>query len=218
LSARVRVKICGITRLEDALAAVASGADAIGFVFYPPSPRFISPDAAAAIARQLPPFVTTVGLFVNQTEAAVRQVLAQVPLGQLQFHGEEDDAFCARFGRPWLKALAVKAGSDVAAQVAAHPGASGLLLDAWHPQLKGGTGECFDWSLFPEDCGKPLVLAGGLTPGNVAEAIRVTSPYAVDVSGGVEALAADGTVRKGIKDAGLIKAFIAAVNTGVVKT
>lgn len=218
MSARVRVKICGITRLEDALAAVASGADAIGFVFYPPSPRFISPDAAAAIARQLPPFVTTVGLFVNQTEAAVRQVLEQVPLGLLQFHGEEDDAFCARFGRPWLKALAVKAGSDVAALVAAHPGASGLLLDAWHPQLKGGTGECFDWSLFPTDCGKPLVLAGGLTPGNVAEAIRVTSPYAVDVSGGVEALAADGTVRKGIKDAGLIKAFIAGVNAGAVKT
>lgn len=215
MSARVRVKICGITRLEDALAAVAAGADAIGFVFYPPSPRHVSPATAAAIVRQLPPFVTTVGLFVNPSAGEVEAVLGAVPLSLLQFHGEEEDAFCARFGRPWIKALAVQQGSNIAGLISAHPGACGLLLDAWHPQLKGGTGERFDWTLFPKDSGKPLVLAGGLAPGNVAEAIRATAPYAVDVSGGVEALAADGTVRKGIKDTGLIKSFIAAVNAGV---
>lgn len=215
MSARVRVKICGITRLEDALAAVAAGADAIGFVFYAPSPRHVSPAVAAGIVRQLPPFVTTVGLFVNPSVEEVEVVLRTVPLSLLQFHGDEDDAFCARFGRPWIKALAVQPGSDVAGLIAAHPGASGILLDAWHPQLRGGTGERFDWSLFPRNGGKPLVLAGGLDPGNVAEAIRATAPYAVDVSGGVEALAADGSARKGIKDAGLIRSFIAAVNAGV---
>lgn len=216
VSPRVRVKICGITRLEDALAAVAAGADALGFVFYRPSPRHIEPAAAAAIVRALPPFVTTVGLFVDAGEDEVRAVLDTVPLALLQFHGDESDAFCARFGRPWIKALPVQAGSDVAALIAQHPGACGVLLDAWHPRLKGGTGARFDWTLFPKGSGKPLVLAGGLAPGNVAEAVRATSPYAVDVSGGVEAVAPDGSARKGIKDAGLIKAFIDAVRAGAV--
>lgn len=212
---RVRVKICGITRLEDARAAVAAGADALGFVLYPPSPRHVAPEAAAAIIAALPPFVTPVALFVDPAAEAVRALLALAPNVLLQFHGDESDAFCAQFGRPWIKALAVRPGADTAAAIAAHPGAAGILLDAWHPDLKGGTGDSFDWRRFPQDCGKPLILAGGLTPDNVAEAVRLTRPYAVDVSGGVEARAADGTVLKGIKDAGRVQAFVAATNAGV---
>jgi phosphoribosylanthranilate isomerase len=212
---RVRVKICGITRLEDARAAVAAGADALGFVLYPPSPRYIAPAAAAALMRALPPFVTPVALFVDPTVEEVRALLALAPHALLQFHGSESDAFCAQFGQPWIKALAVGPETDLEAAIAAHPGAAGLLLDAWHPQLKGGTGDCFDWTRFPRDHGQPLILAGGLAPDNVAEAVRLTRPYAVDVSGGVEAVEADGTVRKGIKDAERIKAFISATTAGV---
>jgi phosphoribosylanthranilate isomerase len=215
VSTRVRVKICGITRLEDARAAVAAGADAIGFVFFAQSPRYIAAEAAAAIVRELPPFVTTVGLFVNANAAAVRSVLEAVPLSLLQFHGDEDNAFCAQFGRPWIKALPVRPDGDIAADIAAFPDASGILLDAWHADLKGGTGQSFDWKIFPRECRQPLILAGGLAPDNVAEALRLTRPYAVDVSGGVEARAADGSVQKGIKDARAIKAFIDAVNAGV---
>lgn len=211
---RIRVKICGITRAEDAQAAVAAGADALGFVLYPPSPRHVDTAVAARLMNALPPFVTPVALFVDPAPEEVRALLALAPQALLQFHGDETDAFCAQFGRPWIKALAVKPGQDVAAAIAAHPGAAGILLDAWHPDLKGGTGEAFDWRRFPRDTGKPLVLAGGLTPANVADAVRVTRPYAVDVSGGVEARAADGTARKGIKDADLIKAFISAVDAG----
>lgn len=211
MSNRIRIKICGITRNEDARAAVAAGADALGFVFYRPSPRFVEPATAAAIVRSLPPFVSSVGLFVNPAAADVRAVLAAVPLTLLQFHGEETDAFCAQFGLPWLKALAVKPARDVWAEIANHPRASGILLDAWHPDLKGGTGQTFEWARFPRDAGRPLILAGGLTPDNVAQAIAVTHPYAVDVSGGVE-------TAKGIKDAALIKAFVDAVNAGVKAT
>lgn len=209
LSSRVRVKICGITRLEDALAAIAAGADALGFVFYPPSPRYISPDAAAAIVVQLPPFVTTVGLLVNPQPEDVHDLLQAVPLSLLQFHGEESNAFCAQFKQPWIKALAIKPESDVEALIAAHPAASGILLDAWHPDLKGGTGQSFDWKNFPRSSRQAMILAGGLTPANVAEAVRMTRPYAVDVSGGVE-------LSKGIKSAELINTFIAAVNAGAV--
>lgn len=212
---RVRVKICGITRLEDAQAAVAAGADALGFVLYPPSPRHVAATAAAAIIRALPPFVTPVVLFVDPAPEEVRALLALAPNVLLQFHGDETDTFCAQFGRPWIKALAVKPGQNTAAAIAAHPGASGILLDAWHPDLKGGTGEAFDWASFPRESGKPLILAGGLTPDNVAGAVRLTRPYAVDVSGGVEARAADGTVLKGIKDARRVQAFVAAANAGV---
>lgn len=215
LPTRVRVKICGITRPEDAQAAVAAGADALGFVLYPPSPRHIAPEAAAAIIRALPPFVTPVALFVDPSVEEVRALLALAPNVLLQFHGDETDAFCAQFGRPWIKALAVKPGTDMAAAIAAHPGASGVLLDAWHPDLKGGTGETFDWASFPREAGKPLVLAGGLAPDNVAAAVQLTRPYAVDVSGGVEARGADGKVQKGIKDAGLIEAFVRAAHAGV---
>lgn len=206
MSPRIRVKICGITRVDDALAAVAAGADAVGFVFYGPSPRNVSPEQAAHIIAALPPFVTTVGLFVDATAEEVRAVLERVPLSLLQFHGDEDQAFCEQFSRRWLKALRMEPGIDIHAAIEGFPGAAGILLDAWHPTLKGGTGEAFDWSHFPQDCRQPLLLAGGLTPVNVAEAIRQTRPYGVDVSGGVE-------VSKGIKDAALIQAFMAGVRS-----
>ncbi|MFP5429429.1 MAG: phosphoribosylanthranilate isomerase [Gammaproteobacteria bacterium] len=204
MSSRVRTKICGITRSGDAAAAVASGADALGFVFFATSPRHVTAAQAADIIRGLPPFVTTVGLFVNASEREVRAVLDVVPLSLLQFHGDEDNAFCSRFGRPWIKALAMKPAQDTMATIAAYPDASGILLDAWHPDLRGGTGHSFDWTTFPSQAGKPLILAGGLTPDNVGQAILQTCPYAVDVSGGVEQA-------KGIKDARLIAAFLAEV-------
>ncbi len=204
--ARVRVKICGITRLEDALAAIEAGADALGFVFYDPSPRAITPAQAAAIVAQLPPFVTVTGLFVDAGESDVRAILRDVPLDLLQFHGNESNADCARFGRPWIKALRVQPGQDLGAIMAAYPDARGILLDAWHPEQPGGTGLQFDWRLVPVSSCRPLILAGGLTPDNVAEAIRQTRPYAVDVSGGVE-------YAKGVKDAAKIQAFMAGVRS-----
>jgi len=205
LSYRTRVKICGITRLEDALDAVKLGADALGFVFYPPSPRYIAPERAAEIIARLPPFVTTTGLFVDADAQAVRNVLAHVPLGLLQFHGDETPAYCESFQRPWIKALRMQPGLDVVAQISDYAKAAGVLLDAWHPQLKGGTGETFDWRHWPRNHQTPLILAGGLTPENVAEAIHLTKPYAVDVSGGVEQ-------GKGLKDFTLMQAFMAGVN------
>lgn len=214
MSSRVRVKICGITRPEDAQAAIAAGADALGFVFFSKSPRYVAPEKAAVIIHELPPFVTTVGLVVDASAEEVRALLQTVPLSLLQFHGDESNEFCAQFGKPWIKALTVKPDSDVAAEIARYPDASGILLDAWHPDLKGGTGQTFDWRRFPKNTGKALVLAGGLVPGNVAEAIRLTQPYAVDVSGGVEKIDAAGLPQKGIKDAAKIEAFIEAVNAG----
>lgn len=206
MSSRVRVKICGITRLEDALTAVAAGADAVGFVFYGPSPRNVAPAQAAAIVRRLPPFVSSVGLFVDPSAEEVEAVLGEVPLSLLQFHGAESAEFCASFGPPWIKALQMQPGLDIGAVIAGYGGANGILLDAWHPQLKGGTGEAFDWSHFPQGLNLPLVLAGGLTPINVATAVAATRPYAVDVSGGVES-------SRGIKDAALIQAFMAGVRS-----
>lgn len=202
----MRVKICGITRIEDALAAVVAGADAIGFVFHPASPRYVTPAQAAEIVAALPPFVTTVGLFVDADEQRIRDTLAQVPLSLLQFHGDETQAQCQIYGFAWIKALRVQPGQDVAALMAGWPSASGILLDAWHPTQHGGTGLQFDWSLVPKASAVPIILAGGLTPANVAEAIRSTRPYAVDVSGGVEA-------SKGVKDADKIEAFMAGVRS-----
>ncbi|MDH4585360.1 phosphoribosylanthranilate isomerase [Pseudomonas sp. BN415] len=197
----VRIKICGITRIEDALAAVAAGADAIGFVFYAKSPRAVTPAQARAIVAALPPFVTTVGLFVDMPRAELTQVLAEVPLDLLQFHGDESPEACAGYGRPYIKALRVKPGDDIAAAISSYPEASGILLDTFVQGTPGGTGEAFDWGLVPQIAAKPLILAGGLTPENVGEAVRQVRPYAVDVSGGVEAC-------KGIKDAAKIQAFI----------
>lgn len=204
--ARTRVKICGITRVEDALAAIAAGADALGFVFHAASPRAVTPEQAAAIIAALPPFVTTVGLFVDAPFAVINATLAVAPLDLLQFHGDEPEADCARHGRPWIKALRVQPGQDVAATMAAWPGARAILLDAWHPDLAGGTGLRFDWRQVPADARQPVILAGGLTPDNVAEAIRQTRPYAVDVSGGVEQA-------KGLKDATRIQAFMTGVRS-----
>ncbi|THF62483.1 phosphoribosylanthranilate isomerase [Pseudothauera rhizosphaerae] len=200
---RTRIKICGLTRPEDVLAAVDAGADAVGFVFYPPSPRHVAVDQAAALAALLPPFVTAVGLFVNADEAWVRGVLDAVPLQLLQFHGEEGEAECARYGRPWIKAARMRPGIDLIEFSASHPGARGILVDAFVDGY-GGAGEVFDWALIPRGFARPLVLSGGLTPDNVGEAVRRVRPWAVDVSSGVESA-------KGIKDARLITAFIAGV-------
>jgi phosphoribosylanthranilate isomerase len=200
----VRTKICGITRVEDALTAVALGADAIGLVFYPNSPRVVSMQQAAAIVSSLPPLVSVVGLFVDATSDEVRNVIAGVRLDLLQFHGDETAAYCAQFNVPYIKAVAVKLGLDLAAYATRFDTAKGLLLDAYKEGVAGGTGQVFDWKLIPETLAKPVILAGGLTPDNVAQAIAQVHPYAVDVSGGVER-------EKGIKDAAKIAAFIKAV-------
>lgn len=201
--ASVRIKICGITRIEDALAAAAAGADAIGLVFYAKSPRAVSLPQARAIIAALPPFVTTVGLFVNASRCELNEILDALPLDMLQFHGDESPADCEGYCRPYLKALRVKPGDDIRAQVSSYPGAAGILLDTFVAGVPGGTGESFDWSLVPANLPSPVILAGGLNVGNVKAAITQVRPYAVDVSGGVEA-------SKGIKDAGKIEAFIRA--------
>lgn len=200
----VRSKICGITRVEDALAAVEAGADAIGLVFYAKSPRAVTVQQARAIIQALPPFVTPVGLFVNASRCELGEILDAVPLALLQFHGDETPADCEGWHRPYIKALRVKAGDDIAAACEAFAGASGILLDTYVEGVPGGTGEAFDWSLVPQGLAKPIILAGGLTADNVAAAIAQVRPYAVDVSGGVEQA-------KGLKDPAKIRAFMAAV-------
>ncbi|NJD33882.1 MAG: phosphoribosylanthranilate isomerase [Betaproteobacteria bacterium] len=203
---RTRIKICGITREEDLTAAVTAGADALGFVFYPPSPRYVAPRRAAELLARVPAFVTRVGLFVNEPAEAVRAVLAQTALDLLQFHGDEDAAYCASFGKPWIKAARVKAGFDLleyASAFADAPGVCGLLLDA-HVEGYGGGGQTFDWSLIPRNLPLPVILSGGLHPGNVAGAVRAVRPWAVDVSSGVEAA-------RGIKDVQRITEFVAGV-------
>lgn len=199
----VRVKICGITRVEDALAAVAAGADAIGLVFYAGSPRAVDVVQARRILAVLPPFVTSVGLFVDIPRAELEGILDSVPLDLLQFHGSESVEQCEGFNRPYIKALRVKAGDDISAAIDRYPSARGILLDTYVEGVPGGTGAVFDWSLVPQVASKPLILAGGLHPDNVAAAVAQVRPYAVDVSGGVEA-------DKGIKDAARIAAFIRA--------
>lgn len=200
----VRSKICGITRIEDALVAVHAGADAIGLVFHAPSPRAVSVEQAAAIVRALPPFVTAVGLFVDMPRAEVLKVLDAVPLDLLQFHGDETPGQCEGYPRPYIKALRVRAGMDLHGQCEAFGSAAGVLLDTFVAGVPGGTGETFDWALVPQDLPKPVILAGGLSPANVAAAVAQVRPYAVDVSGGVEA-------RKGIKDPQRVAEFIQAV-------
>lgn len=214
---RTRVKICGLTRIEDVQCAVQQGVDAIGLVFYAPSPRAVSAEQAALLVDAVSPFVQTVGLFVDAEIAEIEQVLKKVKLDILQLHGDESPNACYEIGlqtgRRWIKALAVKPDCDIEALIAPYikAGASGILLDTWHPQLKGGTGQSFDWSLWPK-LEIPLILAGGLTPDNVAQAIALTHAYAVDVSGGVEV----GPDRKdkGIKDNQLIQKFMQGVHFG----
>ncbi|UTW05244.1 phosphoribosylanthranilate isomerase [Amphritea atlantica] len=198
---RTRVKICGITRLEDALAAVEAGADALGFVFYPPSPRYVDPAVAEVIIRQLPPFVTSVALFVNESAEQVCAILDQTGIDLLQFHGDESPEYCAQFSRPYFKALRMSPDIDVAAETERFALSRAILLDAYRPGVPGGTGEAFDWERIPSDLDKPLILAGGLDQNNVAKAISRVKPYAVDVSGGVEAA-------KGIKDSSKLISFM----------
>lgn len=200
----VRSKICGITRIEDALAAAEVGADAIGLVFYAKSPRAVDVRQARAIIAELPPFVTTVGLFVNASRCELNEILEVVPLDLLQFHGDETPADCEGYHRPWIKALRVRPGDDLHAACQHYAGARGILLDTYVPGVPGGTGEAFDWSLVPASLSKPIILAGGLSADNVGQAIAQVRPYAVDVSGGVEQA-------KGIKDAAKIEAFMRAV-------
>ena len=200
----VRVKICGITRVEDALTCAVLGADAIGLVFYAPSPRHVQVGQARAIMTALPPFITTVGLFVDAKIDEVSDILRHLPLDILQFHGNEPADYCAGFGRPYLKALRVKPGVDLVQYASAYVGAQALLLDAHVEGVAGGTGQAFDWSLIPQQLPLPVILSGGLSQENVAEGIRRVHPAAVDVSSGVEA-------SKGIKDAAKIAAFMQGV-------
>jgi phosphoribosylanthranilate isomerase len=215
---RTRVKICGITRVEDALAAARAGADAIGLNFWPGTPRRVSHATAQAIVAALPPFVARVGLFVDPDPGDVRAALDAVALDALQFHGSESAQMCRSFGRPYLKAIAVRQGVDLLESVSQFDDAAGLIFDAYEPgDLPGGTGQGFDWSLLTRDVRAsmrpPLVLSGGLTPDNVAEAIRRVQPYAVDVSSGVEERGPDGRALRGRKDSARIAAFMQGVRS-----
>jgi len=213
---RTRVKICGITRVDDGLAATHAGADAIGVVLWRGTPRYVDPDRAAEIVRALPPFVKVVGLFVDPTHDEVAAALARVPLDALQFHGAEPAAFCRSFGRPYLKAIAVKPGIDLLEYAAHYDDTSGFLFDAYaEGDLPGGTGVAFDWARLSDDVrarlDRPIVLSGGLDPSNVERAIRAVKPWGVDVSSGVEERDAEGRPRRGFKDAARIAAFMQGV-------
>ena len=201
---RTRVKICGLTRPEDAQAAVHAGVDAIGLVFYPPSARAVNWEEAAQLTQGLSPFVTVVGLFVNPLGEEVERVIQNTRIDLLQFHGDESDGFCSGFGKPYMKAIRMKSGLDLRIEISRYPGSSGILLDAWHPEEQGGTGETFDWKRVPAELKSSIVLAGGLTVSNVSLALAEVQPYAVDVSSGVEE-------KKGIKDAAKMMAFLKEV-------
>lgn len=200
----VRIKVCGFTRVEDAVAAANLGVDAIGLVFYAASPRHVGIARAQEIIAALPPFVTVVGLFVNATKDEINTILAQCAIDVLQFHGEESAEFCRSFARPYLKAVRVQPGVDLATLAAEFHDARGLLADAFVEGAHGGTGKTFDWTLIPEHLPLPLVLSGGLDESNVADAVCRVRPAAVDVSSGVEA-------GKGIKSAQRVADFVSAV-------
>jgi phosphoribosylanthranilate isomerase len=204
---RTRVKICGFTRVEDAVCAARLGVDAIGLVFYPPSPRHVDIGQAIKIVNALPTFVSVVALFVDEQASRIREVLAQVPIDCLQFHGDETPDACRLYGKRYMKALRMQDGIDIPALAQHYHDASALLLDAYHPGEKGGTGNRFDWNRIPAHCALPLVLAGGLDADNARQAVQTVSPYALDVSSGVEA-------EKGLKDALKMAAFIDEVNEG----
>ena len=200
----VRVKVCGITRVEDALSAVRLGVHAIGFVFWPKSARYITPDSVREIVPALPPFVTTVGVYVNPTQEWVEETAEAGGLSLLQFHGDESPEFCSQFSLPYIKAIRIREGVDLLQYTARYRHAKGLLLDTYTAGMPGGTGHVFDWKLIPQDLSLPLILSGGLNPSNVLQAIRQIRPWAVDVSSGVEAA-------KGIKDEKKISAFMQGV-------
>ncbi len=203
---RTRVKICGITNDEDALNAVKYGADAIGLVFYAPSPRYVNIKQAQEIVAAIPPFVSVVGLFVNAATAEIETVISQVRIDVIQFHGDENAAECERIKLPYLKAIRVKNDTNLLQCEVEFSSAKALLLDTYSETAFGGTGHIFDWKLIPENMQMPVILAGGLNAENVAEAIKQVRPYAVDVSGGVE-------MTKGIKDVTKIAAFMQSVNS-----
>ncbi|MDC9724944.1 MAG: phosphoribosylanthranilate isomerase [Gammaproteobacteria bacterium] len=203
---RTRVKICGITRRQDAEFAVEMGADALGLVFYAPSPRAVTVAQAQEIVTGLPPFISIVALFVDAKIEDVQACLATLPIGVLQFHGDESPEYCEQFGHPYMKALRMREGIDLKSEVSRYRSASAILVDSYQPGVPGGTGQVFDWSLLT-DISMPLVLAGGLKADNVAKAIEQVKPYAVDVSGGVEQA-------KGIKDKMKISDFMQEVANG----
>ncbi len=204
---RTRVKICGFTQVQDAVAAAHLGVDAIGLVFYPPSPRHVSIEQAANIAQALPAFVTVVALFVDAHASQIHEVLSKVSIDCIQFHGDETAEACRLYNKPYMKAIRMKPELDVMAIVQQYKDASAVLLDACHPGIKGGSGSQFDWDLIPKDCGLPVILAGGLQVDNAMQAVQSVRPYALDVSSGVES-------SKGIKDAAKMAAFIQAINEG----
>lgn len=198
---RTRIKICGLTQVSDAVAAANLGVDAIGLVFYPPSPRHVSIEQAVKIVNALPAFVTVVALFVDEQEARISEVLNQVSIDCIQFHGDESVESCRIYNKPYVKAIKMKQGLDVIALAKQYNDASALLLDADHPRIKGGSGSKFNWCLVPENCSLPIILAGGLSVDNVKQAIKSVKPYALDVSSGVESA-------RGIKDIAKMTAFI----------
>ncbi len=204
---RTRVKICGFTRVDDAVYAAHAGVDAIGLVFYPPSPRHVDIDQAIKIVSALPAFVTVVALFVDEQEANIREVLRHVPVDCLQFHGNESAPACRIYNRRYIKAVSMQQNTNISELAAYYYDAAGLLLDTYHPAAKGGTGHQFDWSLIPEQCPLPLILAGGLDAHNARQAIQTVRPYALDISSGVE-------TGKGIKDRLKVSAFLKEVIEG----
>jgi phosphoribosylanthranilate isomerase len=202
---RTRAKICGITRPADGVVAAANGADAIGLVFFAQSPRAVGVAQAREVIAALPPFVTSVGLFVNAEVAEVERILAEVPLDLLQFHGDETPEYCRQFARPYIKAVRMADGVDLEAVAEQYAEAKALLVDSYQKGVPGGTGHTFDWARIPQGLDKPIILAGGLDPDNIEQAVRQVRPYAVDVSSGVEAA-------RGIKDADRVAAFMRGVN------
>lgn len=194
------IKVCGITNVEDALLAVKLGANALGFIFDRNSPRFVTAEQAGAIIAVLPPFITTVGVFVNLSFAEVMAILNQAPLQVLQFHGDETEADCKQYRKPYVKAFRIKADSNIIEFIDQYPSASAFLLDTYSAQQYGGTGVAFNWQQIPKNCTKPIILAGGLTSANVAQAIQEVKPYAVDVNSGVE-------IQPGRKDPDKLIAF-----------
>jgi phosphoribosylanthranilate isomerase len=204
---RTRVKICGFTQVNEAVVAAELGVDAIGLVFYPPSPRHVSIDQAIKIVSALPAFVTVVALFVDEKESEIRQVMSNVSIDCLQFHGDEQADECRIYHKPYMKAIRMKETVDVAKIAEQYHDASALLLDAYHSGIKGGSGQRFNWDLIPEKCSLPIVLAGGLDQNNVKQAIQSVKPYALDVSSGVE-------LDKGVKDVAKMAAFIQEINEG----
>lgn len=204
---RTRVKICGLTRVQDAIAAATLGVDAIGLVFYPPSPRNVSPERALKIIHALPAFIKVVGLFVDATVSKIQKTLDVVPIDCIQFHGDEAADACDIYNKPYLKAIKVKPGLDILACAKQYHNACAILLDTYHHNIKGGSGKQFDWDLIPSNCPLPIVLSGGLNIKNIKRAVCLVRPYAVDVSSGVE-------LKRGIKDINKMTIFMQEIKTG----